>query len=111
MINNDYYTVWDIQLKKSMLPYIILTILNRQKCYGYLILTIIEDIMDFELTDGTLYPLLARLNNEELIEHQWVIKNSGAPRKYYSITEKGITYLNKIEDRVDYITKQIEKLK
>ena len=41
------------------------------------------------IAEGTLYPLLNRLKDEELVSAKWVEQDSGIPRKYYILTEKG----------------------
>lgn len=111
MDNTKYLENWNIQLKRSVLPYIILSIINKQDCYGYLISTIIEDTMGFEVTDGTLYPILARLNKEELIKPKWVMKDSGMPRKFYEITDSGKGCLGSIGTNWEDIINGINKLK
>lgn len=40
-------------------------------------------------SDGMLYPVLHRLEKEELIRSEWVMAENSRPRKYYNITEKG----------------------
>jgi PadR family transcriptional regulator PadR len=45
------------------------------------------------VVEGTLYPLLTRLKNAELLDYQWKESTSGPPRKYYILTEKGTNFL------------------
>jgi PadR family transcriptional regulator PadR len=40
-------------------------------------------------SDGTVYPLLARLRRQGLVQTQWVESNAGPPRRYYSLTPEG----------------------
>ena len=47
---------------------------------------------------GTLYPLLAKLRREELLDHEWVESEAGPPRKYYQLTEKGAAHLAELSD-------------
>lgn len=48
-----------------------------------------------EVKEGTLYPLLTRLKNAELVHYTWRESNSGGPpRKYFSITDSGRTFLD-----------------
>ncbi len=111
MDNSKYLENWNIQMKRSVLPYIVLSIINKQECYGYLISVLIEQAMGFEVTDGTIYPILARLNKEELIKPKWVMKDSGMPRKFYEITESGKQCLNDISTNWDEMINGINKLK
>jgi len=86
------------QLKKGVLEIIILDLLTEKDRYGY---EIIKDLTDrsggyFELKEGTLYPLLYRLNGNGLIENYWGKEmNDAARRKYYHLTEKGVMTLEK----------------
>jgi PadR family transcriptional regulator PadR len=43
--------------------------------------------------EGTLYPLLTRLKNLELLAYRWEESNSGPPRKYFTMTEEGKKFL------------------
>jgi PadR family transcriptional regulator, regulatory protein PadR len=84
-----------IQMRKGILEYCILHIIARGEIYA-------SDMLD-ELTsakmivvEGTLYPLLTRLKNSGLLEYKWVESKSGPPRKYYTLTDKGIKFLEKL---------------
>lgn len=59
--------------------------------YGYeLISTLNAKSKFFQIKEGTLYPILYRLEDEKLMETRWEqSKERGVPKKYYSITEKG----------------------
>ncbi len=88
----------DKQLKKGVLEIIILKLINHQDMYGYELIQIMEDRSGgyFKLKEGSLYPILYRLEDEELIESYWN-KDSNkrtVPRKYYRITKKGSAVLN-----------------
>lgn len=75
---------------------LVLTLLNEKSYYGYeLIKTLRKRSNDvFDMKEGTLYPILHKLENDELIDstNQEV---SGRTRKVYSITEKGRKVLAK----------------
>lgn len=69
----------------------ILTLLKEGPSYGY---QIIQDVKQFsggtlEWSDGMLYPVLRKLENEGLIESKWEIPDTGRPRRYYHITKAG----------------------
>ena len=70
---------------------LILSILAAGESYGYAILQRIEALSSGALSwdDGTLYPVLHRLENEGLLTSSWRQAESGRRRKYYAITEKG----------------------
>ncbi len=50
-----------------------------------------------QLLEGTLYPLLNRLKNAEVLTYQWVESTSGPPRKYFRLTEKGRKFYTLLE--------------
>jgi PadR family transcriptional regulator PadR len=62
---------------------------------------------------GNHYPLLTRLKNDGLLSYRWEESTSGPPRKYYGLTEIGLTFLNELNstwtelsDAVNLITNQ-----
>ena len=70
---------------------LMLSILAEGRSYGYAIMQRIHDLSegDMQLSDGTLYPVLHRLETEGLIKSSWVIPEHGRKRKYYSLTVAG----------------------
>ena len=91
---------------------IILERLNQSDSYGYQINKAIRECSGekMELKEATLYTSFRRLEDGALILSYWGDENSGARRRYYSITEKGRAVLN--ENKRDWIEIQrlIEKL-
>ena len=98
------------QMKKGILPLVVLLIISKQDSYGYQISSEIEKTLGFEVADGTIYLILMRLCKDELIEPYWVQKDSGMPRKYYKITEIGRKYIVNLTDYYLNITKRIGQL-
>jgi len=84
------------QLKKGVLEYCILSIIMNGEVYPS---EIIEKMKSANLVilEGTLYPLLTRLKNADLLSYRWVESNSGPPRKYFSLTEKGVLFYKEID--------------
>lgn len=81
------------QMRKGILEYCILCIIERHECYAS---DIIDQMKDARLivVEGTLYPLLTRLKNAGLLAYKWEESKSGPPRKYYTLTEEGQEFLN-----------------
>jgi PadR family transcriptional regulator PadR len=52
---------------------------------------------NLNLLEGTLYPLLTRLKNADLLTYRWVESSSGPPRKYFSLTEKGGAFYKELQ--------------
>ncbi len=76
------------QMRKGVLEYCILSILNNNDAYAS---SLIAELKDAKMivVEGTLYPLLTRQKNQGLLNYRWEESQQGPPRKYYSITEKG----------------------
>lgn len=74
----------------SLRPFI-LSILRRGPSYGYAIMERVHELSDGEMTwtDGTVYPVLHRLETEDLVESFWRESDVGRDRKYYRLTPKG----------------------
>ena len=80
------------QLKKGVLEMLVLKTICRQPTYGYdLMARLKEGSQDFfTLKEGTLYPILYRLEDEGLIQSAWSQgEGKTAPKKIYSATEAG----------------------
>lgn len=75
-------------MRKGILEFCILSILNQQEAYPSEILDRLKSAK-LIVVEGTLYPLLTRLKNTELLTYRWEESTSGPPRKYYSITPAG----------------------
>mgnify|MGYP000349493917 FL=1 len=84
------------QMRKGMLEYCIMLLLHKEQSYAS---DIIQRLKEARLivVEGTLYPLLTRLKNDDLLSYEWVESTQGPPRKYYQITEKGEAFLSELE--------------
>ena len=100
------------QMRKGILEFCILSVIKQGEAYPS---DIIEKMKaaNLNIFEGTLYPLLTRLKNAELLTYRWVESNSGPPRKYFSLTEKGNEFYkelettwNELSDAVKLITQQ-----
>jgi len=84
------------QMHKGILEYCILSILDKKEAYPSEILERL-DLAQLKVVEGTIYPLLTRLKNMQLLEYRWAESTSGPPRKYYTITEEGKAFLSELE--------------
>jgi PadR family transcriptional regulator, regulatory protein PadR len=104
------------QMRKGVLEFCILSVIRKGEVYP-------SDIVDtlkaagLNILEGTLYPLLTRLKNAELLTYRWVESTSGPPRKYFVMTDKGLTFYEELErtwkelaDAVQNITQKKEDL-
>ena len=77
----------DIQLKKGVLGLCVLALLARDDSYAYEIASRLSDAIG--MGEGTIYPLMRRMQSDGLVETYLVESPSGPPRKYYKLTETG----------------------
>lgn len=85
------------QMRKGVLELCVLSIISGTEMYPS---DIIKKLKEAKLivVEGTLYPLLSRLKNAELLEYNWKESKSGPPRKYYSLTEEGSSFLDSLKE-------------
>lgn len=85
------------QMRKGVLEFCILSIIKRGEAYPS---DIIEEMKraSLNILEGTLYPLLTRLKNADLLSYRWVESSGGPPRKYFSLTEKGNDFYKELEN-------------
>ncbi|MBW8034811.1 MAG: PadR family transcriptional regulator [Planctomycetes bacterium] len=69
----------------------VLSILSKGPNYGYAIIKQVNEISAGHLkwTDGMLYPVLHRLEKQDLITSKWDVSSEGRRRKYYQINKQG----------------------
>jgi PadR family transcriptional regulator PadR len=80
---------WEAQLRKGCLELAILAALWDKRLYGLEILRGLEEHSNLVLAEGTVYPILARLKEDGLLQSEWVESDAGHPRKYYWLTGAG----------------------
>ncbi|MDE3254520.1 MAG: PadR family transcriptional regulator [Bacteroidota bacterium] len=85
------------QLKKGVLEYCVLSIIMKGEVYPSEIIEKMK-LANLVILEGTLYPLLTRLKNADLLSYRWVESNSGPPRKYFSLTDKGKAFYTELQN-------------
>ncbi len=94
----------DTQLIKGILEGCVLSMIAEGETYGYQLLSDMTACGFPELSEGTLYPILTRLEKNSLIQFRRAPSPLGPIRKYYSITTKGVVYLEDFIRSYRYIT-------
>lgn len=80
------------QLKKGVLEMLVLKLICRKAAYGYELLSRLKGSSEglFTLKEGTLYPILYRLEDDGMITASWTVgEGKVAPKKIYTATDKG----------------------
>ncbi len=87
------------ELMSASFVLLILSILALDETYGYALIKKVEELSEGRIRwkDGSLYPILKRLNEKKLIISRWV-PNGNRPRKYYKITNLGKKELEKLKE-------------
>lgn len=103
---------WKSQIKRGTLEFSILLMIRRKPTYGYEIISALENYPILTAKENTIYPLLRRLQKEEFIMSSWQEGIEGLPpRKYYSITDKGLEYIAAMSDEWDNLLAAITEIK
>jgi PadR family transcriptional regulator, regulatory protein PadR len=77
------------QLRKGILELAVMGVLYHERHYGYSLVRVISETGAISLKEGTIYPILARLDRDGLVRSEWVESDQGPPRKYYALTASG----------------------
>jgi PadR family transcriptional regulator PadR len=88
---------WITQMRKGLSEFFVLLVLSEAPAHGYKIAGRLRSLEIFDMGEGTLYPLLARLTKRGLVEPVWMTDGPGAARKEYSLTVQGASELEKMK--------------
>ena len=103
---------WKSQIKRGTLEFCIMLMIKQRPSYGYEIISILENYPILAAKENTIYPLLRRLLKEEYISSSWQESTEGLPpRKYYSVTGKGLEYISAMSDEWDNLLNTIKEIK
>jgi len=97
------------QMRKGILEYCILSILAKQEAYPSEIISKLKDAK-LIVVEGTLYPLLTRLKNGGLLDYHWVESLSGPPRKYYTLTAQGQSFLDELSQTWEELQNAVQQI-
>ncbi len=97
------------QMRKGILEYCILSILDKKEAYPSEILETLKDAK-LIVVEGTLYPLLTRLKNMELLSYRWEESQSGPPRKYFTLTKMGKAFLEELDSTWSELSEAVNKI-
>jgi len=86
---------WTAELKKGSIQLCLLALLAGERKYGFQLIKELRELSEgfFDVKEGTLYPALRRLEERGFVRSEWVEREAGVPRKYYTITDRGRTAL------------------
>jgi PadR family transcriptional regulator PadR len=100
------------ELKRGSLELIVLHLLSPGEAYGYEIVSKLTEQTNgsLEVTDGTLYPVLYRLERAGYVAVRWETPERGVPRKYYQLTDEGRDELERLRQEWTTFAKAMARL-
>ncbi len=107
MTNDTVYDNTINELRRGMIVLAVLSQLDEEQ-YGYSLLKRLSEL-GLELDQGTLYPLLRRLETRGLLISDWKIEGS-RPRRYYALSPAGYELLPRLKEEWDKIVSMMETM-
>ncbi len=90
-------TRWSKEIKRGAVALAIMALLVRGRAYGYELVKRLDEYASFlALEQGTVYPLLRRMEQRGLLRAEWDYTDPAKPKKYYQLTDDGIEALRKM---------------
>lgn len=103
---------WKSQMLRGNLEHCILLMLSKKVYYGYEVVQELSKYPVIASTESTVYPLLRRLQKENLLDSFWKESSEGLPpRKYYNLTDSGKQYLEAMNKQWNDLLNVISHLK
>ena len=101
------------QIRRGAIEYCVLALLRDRERYGFELTRALADADGLVTSEGTVYPLLARLRQDRMVETFWQESTQGPPRRYYRLTDDGRLALatftvqwRKFRDAVDQLIEE-----
>lgn len=96
------------QMRKGVLTYCVMKVCKHPKYTS----EIIDSLKEYDLmvVEGTIYPMLSRLQKDGILDYEWQESTQGPPRKYYQLTDLGGEVLKDLDDKIKKINRAVTKL-
>ncbi len=108
----DEFDRWSKEVKRGAASLAILSVLEGESNYGYEIVNALKrkgaDFLAFE--EGTVYPLLKRLEQRDLLKAEWNYDDPAKPRKYYTTTAEGKEALRLMKEKWNELGREMERI-
>ncbi len=101
---------WITQFRKGLVEFCIMAVLRDDEAYGYQIVEQLGRVAGLEVTDSTVYPVLARLSRDRCVTTRTVPSRSGPARRYYRLSEAGRTRLQEMTSHWQSIQDSVNQL-
>ena len=97
------------QLRKGILELAVMGVLYHERHYGYSLVRVLTESGSISLKEGTIYPILARLNTDGLVRSEWVESDQGPPRKYHALTSSGRQLFDELSKELDLLISLVQR--
>ena len=97
------------QLRKGILELAVMGVLYDERHYGYSLVRVLTEDGSISLKEGTVYPILARLDRDGLVRSEWVESDQGPPRKYYALTPSGRHLFDELSQELDLLISLVQR--
>jgi PadR family transcriptional regulator, regulatory protein PadR len=98
------------QLLKGILEGCILAMMNKRPIYGYELSVVLKEFGLTNISEGSIYPILLRLQKEKLISGEMKKSEAGPKRKYYQLTAKGKEALAEFNQQWELIKHPVDRI-
>lgn len=98
-----------IQLRKGILELAVMGVLRHERHYGYSLVRVLSEAGSISLKEGTIYPILGRLDRDGLVRSEWVESVQGPPRKYYALTPAGRQLFDELSQEFELLASLVQR--
>jgi PadR family transcriptional regulator PadR len=110
-MQSSFVANWQTQARKGVLELVILNGLKDEWMYGYEIAKTLQAIPALAVAEGTIYPIMSRLEKEGLVTSSLEASPEGPARKYYRLSDEGAAVLSRINVLWDEIDAGVRDLR
>lgn len=98
----------DAQVTRAALPLLTLQLISERESYGY---EIVERLvaLGLDVSTGLIYPVLSRLERDQLVSTRTMTSPHGPPRKYFSLTSEGMNALHTARTQWDLVSTAVAR--
>jgi PadR family transcriptional regulator, regulatory protein PadR len=97
------------QLRKGILELAVMGVLRHERHYGYSLVRVLSETGSISLKEGTIYPILGRLDRDGLVRSEWVESDQGPPRKYYALTPAGLQLFDELSQDFELLASLVQR--
>ncbi|MHC4867425.1 MAG: PadR family transcriptional regulator, partial [Planctomycetota bacterium] len=102
---------WQTQLRKGLLDFVALNLLGHGRSHGYEMVRTLKRIRRLKISEGSIYPILARLQADGLVTSFVATSPDGPPRRYFRLTELGQETLSSMNAYWDEVIESISGIR